>query len=118
MFPARSLLARGVRVAGSSDAPVTHYGPLFGIEQALTRKTSDGDVCGPAEKGELAAAIRMHTRHGAYASFEEGWKGSIEIGKVADLCVLTDDIARMPVTRLRDLPIDMTVLGGTVLFEG
>ena len=118
MFPARSLLARGVRVAGSSDAPVTHYAPLFGIEQALTRKTSDGDVCGPAEKVELAAAIRMHTRHGAYASFEEGWKGSIEIGKVADLCVLTDDIARMPVTRLRDLPIDMTVLGGTVLFEG
>ena len=40
MFPARSLLARGVRVAGSSDAPVTHYAPLFGIEQALTRRTS------------------------------------------------------------------------------
>jgi predicted amidohydrolase YtcJ len=117
MFPARSLLARGVRVAGSSDAPVTHYAPLFGIEQALTRKTSDGDVCGPAEAVDLTAALRMHTANGAYASFEEGAKGSIEVGKLADLCVLSEDITRVPVARLRELPVAMTVLGGDVVYE-
>jgi predicted amidohydrolase YtcJ len=117
MFPARSLLARGVRVAGSSDAPVTHYAPLFGIEQALTRRTSDGDVCGRDERLDLAAAIRMHTLNGAYASFEEGRKGSIEAGKLADLCVLTEDITRLPVSSLRDLPVAMTILGGEVAFE-
>lgn len=118
MFPAKSLLAQGVRVAGSSDAPVTHYAPLFGIEQALTRKTSDGDVCGPGEAVDVATAIRMHTLNGAYASFEEHVKGSIEVGKLADLCVLSEDIARVPAHRLRTLPVAMTVLGGEVVFEG
>lgn len=59
----------------------------------------------------------MHTLHGAYASFEEGVKGSIEVGKLADLCVLSEDVTRVPVTRLRDLPVAMTVLGGEVAFE-
>jgi predicted amidohydrolase YtcJ len=101
MFPARSLLARGVPVAGSSDAPVTHYAPLFGIEQALTRRTMDGDVCGPDERVDVTAALRMHTINGARASFEEHLKGSLEPGKLADLVVLADDLARVPVTELR-----------------
>jgi predicted amidohydrolase YtcJ len=117
MFPARSLLERGVRVAGSSDAPVTHYAPLFGIEQALTRRTSDGAVCGPDEVIDLRAALRMHTVNGAYASFEEGIKGSLEVGKLADLCVLSEDITRVAVGRLRELPVAMTVLGGEVVYE-
>ncbi len=75
MFPARSLIGRGVRVAGSSDAPVAHHAPLFGIVQALTRRTMDGDMCGPAERVDLATAIRMHTIrmhtiNGAWAAFE------------------------------------------------
>lgn len=117
MFPAKSLVARGVRVAGSSDAPVTHYAPLFGIEQALTRTTMDGQVCGPDEAVDLTTAIRMHTINGAYASFEESLKGSIEVGKLADLVVLSDDIARVPVTHLRHLPVAMTVVGGDIVHE-
>jgi predicted amidohydrolase YtcJ len=92
MFPVNSLIAAGVPVAGSSDAPVTHYAPLFGIEQALTRKTMAGDVCGPDERMDLTMAIRMHTIHGAFASFEEGLKGSLEVGKAADLVVLVEDL--------------------------
>ncbi len=117
MFPAKSLLDRGVVVAGSSDSPVTDYRPLFGIEQAMTRSTSDGDVCGPDERVDLATAIRMHTINGAYASFEEREKGSLEPGKIADLVVLSDDIERVPVTELRDLPVDMTVIAGRVVHE-
>jgi len=116
MFPARSLLARGVPVAGSSDAPVTHYAPLFGIEQALTRRTVDGDVCGPAERVDLATAIRMHTLNGAYAAFEESVKGSVEVGKVADLVVLAEDVSRVPAERLRHVGVAMTVLGGDVVY--
>ncbi len=117
MFPAKSLIAAGVRVAGSSDAPVTHYAPLFGIEQALTRATSGGQVCGPDERVDLTTAIRMHTINGAFASFEEGVKGSLEPGKLADLVVLGDDIARVPVKELRHLPVAMTVVGGEVVHE-
>lgn len=117
MFPAKSLLEAGVIVAGSSDSPVTDYRPLFGIEQAQTRATMDGDVCGPDERVDLTTAIRMHTINGAYASFEERLKGSIEVGKLADLTLLSADIRSVPTRELRDLPIAMTVVGGAVAYE-
>ncbi len=118
MFPAKSLLDAGVVVAGSSDSPVTDYRPLFGIEQALTRATSDGDVCGPDERVDLETAIRLHTLNGAYAAFEEREKGSIEAGKLADLAVLSADLRKVPVKELRDLPVAMTIVGGEVVYEG
>jgi predicted amidohydrolase YtcJ len=117
MFRAKSLLDRGVIVAASSDAPVTDHRPLFGIEQAMTRATSDGDVCGPDERVDLATALRMHTVNGAYASFEDGLKGSIEAGKLADLVVVSEDLRRVPVKGLCDLPIDMTFVGGELVYE-
>ena len=58
-----------------------HYAPLFGIEQALTRRTMAGDVCGPDERVDLPTAIRMYTIHGPLASFEESFKGSLEVSK-------------------------------------
>ena len=117
MFRARSFLDRGVVVAASSDAPVTDHRPLFGVEQAMTRATSGGDVCGPDERVDLAAALRMHTWNGAFASFEESIKGSIEPGKLADLVVVSDDLRRVPAAGLRDLPIDLTILGGEIVHE-
>src|SRR3712207_989717 len=118
MFPVKSLTAMGVRVAGSSDAPVTHYAPLFGIEQALTRATMDGQVCGPEERVDLTTAIRMHTINGAYASFEEDIKGSIEPGKLADLVLLAEDLTRVPAERIREIGVLMTLVGGEVVYEG
>jgi predicted amidohydrolase YtcJ len=117
MFPVRSLIERGVVVAGSSDAPVTDHRPLFGIEQAITRATSGGDVCGPGERVDLATALRMHTVNGAYASFEEDRKGSVEAGRLADLVVTAENLTTVPVTRLRDMPIDFTVIGGVIVHE-
>jgi predicted amidohydrolase YtcJ len=116
MFPARSLTAMGVPVAGSSDAPVTNHAPLFGIQQALTRATMDGDVCGPDEQVDLTTAIRMHTINGAYAAFEEGIKGSIEPGKLADLVVLAEDLTRVPAEKIRDTGVVLTVVGGQVVY--
>ena len=76
-----------------------------------------GQVCGPDERVDLTTAIRMHTIHGAHASFQEAHKGSLEPGKLADLVLLSDDIARVPVKDLRHLPIAMTVVGGEVVYE-
>jgi predicted amidohydrolase YtcJ len=117
MFPARSLIEMGVPVAGSSDAPVTHYAPLLGIEQALTRATMDGDVCGPEERVDLTTAIRMHTINGAHASFDEAIKGSLEPGKLADLVLLEDDLARVPAAKIRQVGVLMTVVGGRIVHE-
>jgi predicted amidohydrolase YtcJ len=118
MFPVRSLTEMGVIIAGSSDAPVTHYAPLFGIQQALTRATMDGDVCGPDERVDLTTAIRLHTINGAYASFDEQEKGSIEPGKLADLVLLAEDLSRVPAERIRETGVAMTVVGGRVVHEG
>ncbi len=117
MFPAKSLIDMGVPVAGSSDAPVTDYRPLFGIEQAMTRATNGGQVCGPHERVDLTAAIRMHTINGAYASFDEKKKGSIEVGKFADLVLLGEDISRVPAAGVRNIPVAMTVVDGEVVYE-
>jgi predicted amidohydrolase YtcJ len=117
MFPARTLTHMGVVVAGSSDAPVTNYAPLFGIQQALTRATMDGDVCGPDERVDLTTAIRMHTINGAHASFEEDIKGSIEPGKLADLVLLAEDLSRVPPDRVRDTGVVMTLVEGRVVYE-
>jgi predicted amidohydrolase YtcJ len=111
------LIAAGVPVAGSSDAPVTRYAPLFGIEQTLTRKTMAGHVCGPDERVDLTTAIRMHTIHGAFASLEEGFKGILEVGKAADLVVLAEDLSRVPVEHLRAVGVTMTVVGGEIVSE-
>ena len=117
MFPAKSIIEAGGIVAGSSDSPVTDYRPLFGIEQAMTRATMNGDVCGPEERVDLDTAIRMHTINGAHAEFAEDRKGSIEVGKYADLAVLSEDIRQVAVTELRDLPISMTLVEGRVCYE-
>jgi predicted amidohydrolase YtcJ len=117
MFPVKSLTEMGVNVAGSSDAPVTNHAPLFGIQQALTRATMDGQVCGPAERIDLTTAIRLHTINGAYASFEESRKGSIEPGKLADLVLLAEDLTRVPAERIRDTGVVMTVVGGDIAYE-
>jgi predicted amidohydrolase YtcJ len=117
MFPVKSLSAAGVPVAGSSDAPVTHYAPLFGIEQALARRPMVGDVCGPDERVDLPTAIRMYTINGAFASFEKGFKGNLEVGKVADLVLLAEVLNLVPVEHLCDVGVAMTIVGGEIVYE-
>ena len=65
----------------------------------------------------LTTALRMHTINGAFASFEDDIKGSLEQGKLADLTVLSEKIEDVPVTELRDLPVDMTIVGGRIAYE-
>jgi predicted amidohydrolase YtcJ len=103
-------------VAGSFDVPVTHCAPLFGIAQALTRQTMAGDVCGTNECVDLTTAIRMYTIHGAFVSFEEGFKGRIEVGKAGRSCPPRGRSQPGLVERLRDVGIVMMVVGGEVVY--
>jgi predicted amidohydrolase YtcJ len=59
----------------------------------------------------------MHTINGAFASFEEGFKGSLELGKAADLVVLAEDLSRVSFERIRHVGVVMTVVGGEVVYE-
>lgn len=76
--PLRSLMERGVVTALSSDTPVMDPNPLHGLYAAVAHKTRSGRIFCPEEKVDLLSAIRAYTFAGAYASFEEGIKGSIE----------------------------------------
>ena len=117
MFPCRTLLEQGVPVAASSDCPVTTCDPFLGMYEAMTRATSGGQTVYAEETVTLPQAIRMYTRNGAYAAFEEGVKGSLEPGKLADLAVLSGPILGLPAEEVRHLRADMTIVGGEVVFD-
>ncbi len=74
-------------------------------------------MCGPEERVDLTTAIRMHTINGAFASFEEHLKGSLELGKLPDLVGLGEDLTRVPAKEIRQVPVVMTVSGGRVVHE-
>ena len=95
----------------------TRYDPFLGLRSAVTRLTRDGETMGSAQGVSVEEALRMFTRHGAFATFEEGIKGTVAPGKLADLAVLSDDPRSVAPDALHELWCEMTVLGGQVVFE-
>ncbi|HEY7555484.1 MAG TPA: amidohydrolase family protein [Candidatus Binatia bacterium] len=69
------------------------------------------------ESLSVLEAIRVYTYNGAYTAFEEGNRGSLEEGKLADMVVLSDDILAVPVTRIRELKADQTYVNGRLVYE-
>ncbi len=108
----RRLFDRGIPVAFHSDLPVVPCNPLPAIYTAVTRRTESGQDIGPKQKVTVKEAVRAYTFSGAYASFEENVKGSIEVGKLADLVVLSDDILRVEPEKIKDLHVDLTMVDG------
>jgi hypothetical protein len=105
-----------MRPAGSSDRPVVPGNPLLGIYSAVTRKTEKGQVMVPEERVSVMDAIRVYTINGAFASFEEKIKGSIEPGKLADFVILSEDPLSIPPEEIKDLKVEMTLVGGEVVY--
>ncbi len=112
MFPCRTWFDKGVVAAGSSDCPVTYSDPLFGIYEAVNRVTISGQRVSQSQRISVKEALRMYTYNGAYASFEEKLKGSIEVGKLADLVILSRDPYETPDEELKDIRVERTVLDG------
>lgn len=117
MFALRSFLDAGVRVAPGSDYPPGPFEPMMALQSATTRTDMKGNVWGAPQRITVEEAIRVQSLHGAYASFEENEKGSIERGKLADLVVLGRDPLREDPSKLVDIPIERTMVGGRWVFE-
>ena len=66
----------------------------------------------------MEEALKIYTINGAYASFEENIKGSIQVGKLADLVVLGQDPVRVDPMGIKDIPVERTIVGGKTVFEG
>src|SRR5262249_27892179 len=91
MFALRSFLDAGVRATQASDYPAGPFEPMMALQSEVTRTDAHGNLWGPKQKITVEEAIRNGTINGAYASYEENLKGSIEVGKLADLVVLAQD---------------------------
>jgi predicted amidohydrolase YtcJ len=116
-YPLRSLLRAGIPVAGSSDSPVSSYQPLVGIQAAVTELTAGGDPFAPAEALTVEEALGIYTRNAAHAAFDERVKGSISVGKYADLTVLGRDPRTEPAATISRIPVAATLLGGEFVHE-
>jgi predicted amidohydrolase YtcJ len=117
LYCIKAPLEKGVIVAGSSDAPVAPENPLVGVYAAVTRRARSGQVLLPEEKISIDQALALYTVNGAYASFEEDIKGSITPGRLADMVVLSDDPYKIPVEQIKDIKVEMTIIGGEVVWE-
>jgi len=113
--PLRSPMDHGVFVALSSD--ILPIGPMVGIYAAVTRKGASGAVYAPDERLTMEEAIRGYTRNGAYITFEEDIKGTLEPGKLADMIVLSDDLLTIDPERILDVVVETTIVAGRVVFE-
>jgi len=116
IVPLRALLDAGVHVALATDnVPTSLFHPVW---QAVARVDRfSGRVIAPAQKLSREDAIRAATIEGAYLTFEEGQKGSIEPGKLADLAVLSDNPLTCEEARLKDITAELTIVGGRVVHE-
>ena len=117
----KSMLKAGAPLAFGTDWPVAPLDPLLGVYAAVTRATLDGkhpEGWFPEERLRLEEALRAYTLGSAYAAFEEKEKGTIAPAKLGDLVVLSDDLFSIPAGKIREAHGVMTILGGTIVYEG
>jgi predicted amidohydrolase YtcJ len=119
-YPFRSFLDNGVKLCFGSDWTVAPLSALLGIYAAVTRRTTDGknpDGWFPEQQISVQEAIEAHTINNAYAAFEEKEKGSISVGKLADFVVLSDDLLAVNPVKIANIQVEMTVVGGKVVYR-
>jgi predicted amidohydrolase YtcJ len=105
----------GIFMAISSD--ILPIGPMVGLYAAVTRKGMSGEVYGADEALTIEEAIRGYTRNAAWLTFEEESKGTLEPGMLADMVVLSEDLLTIASERIMGVEVDMTIVGGQVLYE-
>ena len=116
----RDLLKAGVVVASGTDSPVEPVNPIANFYAAVTRKTLKGipeNGFEPAQKLTRMEALHAMTLAAAYAAFEEQDKGSIEVGKLADLTVLDQDLTTVPEAEILNTEVLLTIVGGEVAYQ-
>jgi predicted amidohydrolase YtcJ len=121
-YPLKSFFQLGVKVASSSDYPVTaEFGPLHGMEYGVTRsefgKTTPDAILWPEERASIADMIASFTINGAYADFTDNITGSIAIGKKADLVVLDKNLFTIPATEIHNAKVLLTMFEGKTVYQ-
>jgi predicted amidohydrolase YtcJ len=116
----QSFINSGCIIAGGSDAPVERGEPMIEFYAAVARKSikgESGEGWHPEQAVSREDALKMFTIWPAYAAFQENDKGSIEVGKLADFTVLSQDIMKIPETEILETRNEMTVIGGEIIYS-
>ena len=113
-YPWRSLIDAGAVVTNGTDTPVEDVDPIPSFHGAVSRKSKDGTVFVPEQRVSREEALRAYTLGNAYAAFEEKEKGSLSVGKLADIVVLSKNILAIPEDDIPSARVDLTILGGQV----
>jgi len=118
LMPYKSLADAGVNASTGSDFYPGPFDPRMAIQGMVTRKGFNGETWGPSQKVTVDQAIRASTINGAYHTFEEGIKGSITAGKLADYVIFAEDMHTVDPEKIKDIKIVQTVVGGQVAYQG
>lgn len=117
MFAHKSFLDYGIPVASASDYLPGPYEPMMALQSMVTRKDVQGRVWGPKQRITIQQAIRICTVNGAYSSFEEDMKGTLEPGKFADCVILDQDPHTIDPDRMQEIKVERTIMGGRTTHE-
>jgi predicted amidohydrolase YtcJ len=113
----RRLLDAGGRIGNGTDAPVEDVDPIASIHASVTRQPKSGPAFHPEQRMTRLEALRSYTVANAWAAFEEEIKGTLSPGKLADVVVLSKDLATIPDAEIPEAEVLVTIVGGRVVFE-
>ena len=108
--PVRTLMRPGLLVAGGSDSTVTPLAPLIGVHAAVNHSN-------PAERVSVQEGLELYTINAARIAFQEADRGALEVGKLGDLVVLAEDPFDIDPSRIKDIAVEMTVIGGDIVYQ-
>ena len=114
----QKLMKSGAVVANGTDVPVERIDPMPNLYATITRKTKDGSVFYPAQRMSRAEALRSYTYNAAYAAKEDQLKGSLAVGKLADVTVLSKNVMTVAEDEIPTTEVVYTIVGGAVKYRG
>lgn len=113
----QSLMKSGAHVGNGTDAPVEDVSPIACYYASVTRKLKDGTTFYPAQKMSRMEALRSYTVENAYGAFEENLKGTLKVGMLGDVTVLSNDILTVPDEEILKTEVEYTIVGGKVVYQ-
>jgi predicted amidohydrolase YtcJ len=113
----RKLIDAGATICNGTDSPIEKVNPIACYYASVTRQLNDGTYFFPEEKMTREEALRSYTINGAYASFEENKKGTLSVGKLADVTVLDTDLLSASEEEIKNAKVIFTIIGGEVLYK-
>jgi predicted amidohydrolase YtcJ len=116
-WPFKSFVKAGAILTFSSDTPITYPDWRAGVQAAVLREGFSGKVSGPDERISREDAIKAYTINGAWQDHKDLVKGSIEVGKFADFCILDNDILTVPEHNIGNVSVLTTIVGGKIVYE-